>query len=186
MLPLLSALLTCVPPDCDRPDFGTCGNACCSLLVHFPNTSSVALMQALNSTLAQGGPDGRFHLMSTFETAPYPGFADLRPYHPEQVSFLGQAWHATCADTYVPGPPCCFLRAVRTGGAGQLAPGPHARYVRTTRASPGRAVRTAYRVVHHRHATQKLTLNDTLNLLILKESNKATLRAFSTSQIGGA
>ena len=35
-------------------------------------------------------------------------------------------------------------------------------------------------------ATQKLTFNDTLNLLILKESNKATLRAFSTSQIGGA
>ena len=79
-----------------------------------------------------------------------------------------------------------LLRAVRTRGAGQLAPGPHARYVRTTRASPGRAVRTAYRVVHHRHATQKLTFNDTLNLLILKESNKATLRAFSTSQIGGA
>jgi len=128
MLALVGIALSCVPPDCDRPDFGTCGNACCSLLVHFPNTSSVALMQALNSTLAQGGPDGRFHLMSTFETAPYPGFADLRPFHPEQVSFLGQAWHAT----------------------------------------------------------QKLTFNDTLNLLILKESPHATLRAFSTSQIGGA
>ena len=128
MLPLLSVLLTCVPPDCDRPDFGTCGNACCSLLVHFPNTSSVALMQALNSSLAKGGPDGRFHLRPTAETAPYPGFADLRPYHPEQVSFLGQAWHAT----------------------------------------------------------QKLTFNDTLNLLILKESPRATLRAFSTSEIGGA
>ena len=128
MLPLLSVLLACVPPDCDRPDFGTCGNACCSLLVHFPNTSSVALMHALNSTLAKGGPDGRFHLMPTAETAPYPGFADLRPYHPEQVSFLGQAWHAT----------------------------------------------------------EKLTFNDTLNLLILKESPRASLRAFSTSQIGGA
>ena len=128
MLSLLSLVLTCVPPDCDRPDFGTCGNACCSLVVHFPNTSSVALMQALNTTLAQGGPDGLFHLMPTAETSPYAGFADLRQYHPEQVSFLGQAWHTT----------------------------------------------------------QKRTYNDTLNLLILKESPRATLRAFSTSQIGGA
>ena len=56
--------------------------------------------------------------MPTAETAPYAGFADLRPYHPEQVSFLGQAWHAT----------------------------------------------------------EKLTFNDTLNLLILKESPRASLR----------
>ena len=41
------------------------------------------------------------------------------------------------------------LRTVRTSGAGQLAPGPHARHVRRTRPSFGRAVRTAYRVVHH-------------------------------------
>eukprot|EP00964_Phaeocystis_antarctica_P069197 scaffold41997_cov72-Phaeocystis_antarctica.AAC.1 len=41
------------------------------------------------------------------------------------------------------GPAC--LRAVRTGGAGQLAPGPHALYVHRTRTSLGRAVRTAYR-----------------------------------------
>ena len=40
----------------------------------------------------------------------------------------------------------CVL--LRTGGAGQLAPGPHARYVRRTHASLGRTVRTAYRVVH--------------------------------------
>ena len=40
-----------------------------------------------------------------------------------------------------------LLRAVRTRGAGQLAPGPHALYVRgtcTPRTSLGRAVRTAY------------------------------------------
>ena len=66
--------------------------------------------------------------MITDETTPYPGFADLRPYHPEAVSFLGQAWHTT----------------------------------------------------------QKHTYNDTVNLLILKESPHATLRAFSISQIGGA
>ena len=88
--------------------------------------------RALNSTLAQGGPDLRFHLMPA-SGEPYVGFADMRPYHGESmghhhVSFLGQAWHAT----------------------------------------------------------QKLTFNDTLNLLILKESPQASLRAFSTSQIGGA
>ena len=88
--------------------------------------------RALNSTLAQGGPDLRFHLMPA-SGEPYPGFADLRPYHGKSMghhhpSFLGQAWHTT----------------------------------------------------------QKFTFNDTLNLLILKESPRATLRAFSTSQIGGA
>ena len=49
-----------------------------------------------------------------------------------------------CVDTHVPGPPYCtsLLRAVHAGGAGQLASGPHARYVRRTRASLGRTVRT--------------------------------------------
>ena len=41
-------------------------------------------------------------------------------------------------------PACC---TVRTGGAGQLVPGPH---VCRTRTSLGRAARTAYRVVHPR------------------------------------
>ena len=66
--------------------------------------------------------------MPTDETWPYPSFADMRPYHPDQISFMGQAWHTT----------------------------------------------------------EKLTFNDTLNLLIPKESPRASLRAFSTSQIGGA
>ena len=126
MLPVLLNALACVPPDCDRPDFGTCGNACCKLLLQFPNTSSLALMTALNTSLAGGGPDGRFKLMPTDEN-PY-GFADLRPYHPDQVSFLGQA----------------------------------------------------------SHLTEKHTYTDTINLLLLKEAPSATLKAFSTSQIGGA
>ena len=128
MLALFTAAPACVPPDCDRVDYGTCGNACCTLTVHYPNTSSIALMQALNTSLAGGGPDGRFTLMPTDETYPYPGFADLRPYHPDEISFLGQAHHLTAKRTYT----------------------------------------------------------DTVNLLILKESPTANLRAFSTSQIGGA
>ena len=60
-------------------------------------------------------------------------------------------------DTYVPESPYCTygLRVparpacLRTKGAGQLAPVPHALYVRCTRTSLGRAVRTAYRVPWH-------------------------------------
>ena len=126
MLSVLLNALACVPPDCDRPDFGTCGTACCKLLLSFPNTTSVALMTALNTSLAGGGPDGRFKLMPTAED-PY-GFGDLRPYHPDQVSFIGQATHLT----------------------------------------------------------EKKTYTDTIDLLLLRDSPSATLKAFSKSQIGGA
>ena len=57
---------------------------------------------------------------------------------------------ATCADTYVPKPPYRLrvpdvLCAIRTRSPGQLASGGAALYVRRTRTSRGRAVRTAYR-----------------------------------------
>ena len=71
---------------------------------------------------------------------------------------------------YVRGKRTSLLRAVRTGGAEQLAPRPHLLYVRRAcRACPGRATRTAYRVVHHRqlrrgHGGLSLTLNLTLAL----------------------
>ena len=97
-LVLLGQATACVSPDCDRPDFGTCGVACCSLVLSFPNTSTVDLMTKLNSSLATGGPDNRFVLRPTAESA-Y-GFGDLRPYHPEAVNFIGQAWHKTAKYTY--------------------------------------------------------------------------------------
>ena len=99
VLLLLPAVHACVPPDCDRPDFGTCGNACCKLLVQFSNVSSVSLMRSLNDSLASGGPDQRYTLLPTAES-PY-GFGDLRPYHPEAVSFIGQAEHLTSNHTYI-------------------------------------------------------------------------------------
>merc|ERR1711918_24766 len=55
-------------------------------------------MLALNTSLAKGGPDGRFTLKPTAES-PY-GFGDLRPYHPTEVSFIGQAYHLTEKRTY--------------------------------------------------------------------------------------
>ena len=61
-------------------------------------------------------------------------------------------------DTYVPESPYCTygLRVparpacLRTKGAGQLAPVPHALYVRCTRTSLGHAVRTGRTVAHYR------------------------------------
>jgi hypothetical protein len=119
-LALLSAAAGCVPPDCHRPDCGTCSVACCVLLVEVA-TAEVQLMQALNGSLAKGGPDGRFFLKPTAESpcgealCPVPaapplvhvppglhpaGFGDLRPFHPEAVSFIGQAYHATLKRIY--------------------------------------------------------------------------------------
>ena len=83
----LGLAAACVPPDCDREDCGTCGVACCKLLLSFPQTSTVDLMNMLNSSLAKGGPDYRFVLQPTAEDQ-Y-GFGDLRPYHPEAVNFIG-------------------------------------------------------------------------------------------------
>ena len=68
------------------------------LLVKFPHVSSEKLMRMLNSSLARGGPDGRFFLQPTYES-PY-GFGDLRKFHPDAVSFIGQAIHLTPKRTF--------------------------------------------------------------------------------------
>ena len=61
---------------------------------------------------------------------------------------------------YVRATRASLLRAVRTRGAGQLAPRRHALYVHRTRTSLGRAVRTAYR------GTLTLTLTLTLPITL--------------------
>ncbi len=94
-----SSCYGCVAPDCDRKDCGTCGNACCKLELEFPQLTPVQLVAKLNSTLAQGGPDGRYTLKETAES-PF-GFGDLRPYHSDDVSFIGQAFHVTAKGTYI-------------------------------------------------------------------------------------
>ena len=103
MLSLLCSLLACDPPDCDRADHGTCGNACCKLSIHLNKVVTTTIAAALNTSLSEGGPDGRFRLMPTHAN-PH-GFADLRPYHisrsgGREVHFLGQAWHETEKHTY--------------------------------------------------------------------------------------
>ena len=55
-----------------------------------------------------------------------------------------------CADTRTASrPPVLYVRATRAVGAGRLGPAGGLLYARCTRASLGRASRTAYRVVHH-------------------------------------
>jgi len=68
-LVLIGAVVGCVSPDCHRPDCGTCSVACCVLLVEVA-AAEAQLMQALNGSLAKGGPDGRFILKPTAES-PY-------------------------------------------------------------------------------------------------------------------
>lgn len=64
---LPAVVSACVPPDCDRKDCGTCGVACCALLVQV-EVEQEHLMHALNASLASGGPDGRFFLKPTAES----------------------------------------------------------------------------------------------------------------------
>ena len=82
-----------------------------------------------------------------------------RPARGDRGTADGQV--AARADTYVPGPPCCTYGLPAPDSClphvpeaqGSLPPGPHALYVRRTRASLGRTrrtARTAHRVVHHR------------------------------------
>lgn len=99
LIAILSAVANgCEPPDCDRPDYGTCGNACCRMTYHFatvPVDKLFADMQGLFD--GKNGPDGRY--------TPQPmahgglGWADLTPYN-LSVSYIGQVWHTTKTEHY--------------------------------------------------------------------------------------
>jgi len=87
--------------DCSHVDFGSCGNACCNMLMTVPFSPAKA-MAMLNKSLSDGGPDGRYHLEMSVE-GPV-GFANLTDFAqdlPEPFSkstsgvFIGQARHET-------------------------------------------------------------------------------------------
>jgi len=88
----------CDPPDCDRKDLGSCGNACCVLAFPF-DVSSTALRDALTESLLAGGCDGLYTLQTTAEDPSTRGFADLRPFH-INVDFQGQTIHTTRVARY--------------------------------------------------------------------------------------
>ncbi|GAB5369989.1 hypothetical protein AAMO2058_001453500 [Amorphochlora amoebiformis] len=90
------ACMACVPPDCDRNDCGSCGNACCKLNFMFPKHSNVEVAQAINSTIQNGGPDGRYFASPLAE-----GVVGVAPLPPVvNVSFIGQAIHTTAKRIY--------------------------------------------------------------------------------------
>ena len=91
-------------PDCDHPDLGSCGNACCKLEIHITGLQGahpvrpVDVQIILNETLAHGGPDGRYSFSPMAGGSV--GFTDLRPFNISGVSFLGQTHHLTAKRTY--------------------------------------------------------------------------------------
>lgn len=82
----------CQPPDCDRVDFGSCGNACCRMEYHFAIPVDELLIDVQSVFDSQNGPDGRY--------VPQPmadgslGFSDLTPYN-LSVQYMGQVGHYT-------------------------------------------------------------------------------------------
>eukprot|EP00040_Diaphanoeca_grandis_P038628 m.256924 g.256924 ORF g.256924 m.256924 type:complete len:177 (+) comp34830_c0_seq1:1-531(+) len=95
-LALVTLTFACVAPDCDRPDFGTCGNACCKLMITFPGTPASKLVATLNDTLDNGGPDGRYSKSDLYEGVA--GFANLKPFAIDV--YIGQAHHLTEKKTF--------------------------------------------------------------------------------------
>jgi len=76
--------------DCQNVDFGGCGGACCNVVASLEKMDMTTAMQILNSSLADGGPDGGYALQMTAEGTA--GFGDVRPYG---GGWIGQVKHTT-------------------------------------------------------------------------------------------
>lgn len=76
--------------DCDRVDFGSCGNACCKITTAV-SLSPADVAHALNTSLANGGADGHYELQPLVDS-PF-GFTPLEPDLPG--AFMGQVYHTT-------------------------------------------------------------------------------------------
>merc|ERR1712156_104571 len=87
----LNIAYACVPPDCDRPDYGSCGNACCKLQFTVQG-STEEVAAKLNKTLDNGGPDGRY--IKTRMASGDEVLSDYRAYN-IPIDFIGQIWHTT-------------------------------------------------------------------------------------------
>jgi len=87
----------CTLDGCDHPDCGSCGNACCSLLITVQE-STEAVMHKLNQSITEeGGPDQLYIPMMTASGTLT--FSDLRQYG-AGADFLGQALHTTLNGKY--------------------------------------------------------------------------------------
>lgn len=82
--------LACQPPDCDRNDCGSCGNACCLLEFEFSSTTPENVYNLFVKNLKAGGADGRYTFI---------GGSDLRQYN-VSADFILQGWHSTLVHHY--------------------------------------------------------------------------------------
>ena len=89
----------CVPPNCDRVDFGSCGNACCQVRVNHPDNDSVTVKTLIEKNLLSGGVDHRYALQTTAESPNVKGFADLRPFN-VPAQFQGFTTHTTLSGKF--------------------------------------------------------------------------------------
>ena len=89
---ILAIALGCEDALCNHGDFGSCGNACCTLSFTYPSISTVDVMNAMNATIVEGGPDKLYTPKMTAEGTLT--FGDLRPYG-KDVDFIGQTYHET-------------------------------------------------------------------------------------------
>merc|ERR1719273_584118 len=87
----------CQPPDCDRTDYGSCGNACCNMMYHFEDVTVEKLQADMQKIFDNNGPDGRYTLQPTADGKN--GWDDLTPYN-LSVSYIGQVWHTTKVKHY--------------------------------------------------------------------------------------
>jgi hypothetical protein len=85
--------LACVAPNCDRPDKGTCVNACCKLQFQINGDaagSPAMLVKQIAASLAKGGPDGRYFSVENNTIQPWSSANDV----------VIQAIHTTVKHTY--------------------------------------------------------------------------------------
>lgn len=82
-------------PDCDHPDLGSCGTACCSLFVGVAAEPG-AVYASLRSYLSGGGADGSFSYVNASDAAGHDPSDDLRPYKiPSGWQYILQGRHRT-------------------------------------------------------------------------------------------
>ncbi|KAJ9469385.1 hypothetical protein DIPPA_01797 [Diplonema papillatum] len=79
-------------PDCQNPDLGSCGMACCKLEFAFSSASPESVHAALVTAVGGGGPDGRYSWQTTAEGT----FGTFKlPEATYPYLYVGQAHHTT-------------------------------------------------------------------------------------------
>lgn len=93
-----------LPSDCDREDYGSCGNACCMVEVTFSKRSPAVLSSAIDQFLKTGGTDGLFKEDSgKTEPSVSGGVQDIRIAKGSSIQwqYVKKGQHATYKGGYI-------------------------------------------------------------------------------------